>query len=172
MLAMFIKFSDMLVSEFLVLPCVIFEGTVVKATLSERLGVYFDQLCMGEKAANFRMSECQGSGGLRAILIQPCSFDLWRKIHLEMVEEIYVRLYKNISVTKGICFSWLSSPGFSHSLPRTSKWIQLLTCSENEPGILSLRRQPSSLRLKKRSVVRIIRGVLLKSISDLMILSC
>lgn len=37
----------MLVSEFLVLLCVIFEGAAVKATLSERLGVYFHQLCMG-----------------------------------------------------------------------------------------------------------------------------
>lgn len=146
---MSINCSYMLVSEFWNLQRVIFEGTAVKDTLSERLRVYFSCVWEG-KATNFRMSECQGSGRLRAILIQPCSFDLWGKIHLETVEEIYVRLYKNISVTEGICFSWLSSPGFPHSLPRASKRIQLLTCSENEPGILSLKRQPSLLRLKQR----------------------
>lgn len=124
------------------------------------------------RAANFRMSACQGSGRLRAILIQPCSFDLWSRLHLETVEEIYVHLYKNIFVIEGICSSWSSSPGFPHNLPGASKGIQFLMYSGNEPGILSLKRQPSLLRLKP-SVIRIVCvALLLKSISELMTLSC
>lgn len=49
MLAMFINCFDMLVLEFLVLQCVIFLKLLaaVKATLAERLSIYFRQLCMG-----------------------------------------------------------------------------------------------------------------------------